>query len=168
MSIPTFAQNGKPVIFTTPFNIATARLKTAEIDNLEVQGRMALTLTAANDDDTITGSVVFTISDEGRGKLARQLDKSLSAIPASFIKKDINATFRKGTACPIAHIVIPATEFEAADAKIQINRVVIEINENQQQMTQLLCSWMRQINTGRKRKGIIAAINRLIAPEQEK
>ena len=162
------AQNGKPVIFTTQSNLAIARFKSGETDKIPVRGRAAFTLTEANDDDTLKGTVAFTIPDDGRKKLAQISGKDLGAVPTNYLKKDVIAIFRKGTACPIAHIVIPTTELNASGIKLQLDRVEIEISENQQPITQLLCAWTRQINANRQRRGIIAAINRLITgwPEE--
>jgi hypothetical protein len=45
--------------------------------------------------------------------------------------------------------------------------MVLDIHETPEQMNQLFCSWTRQINAKRQRRGIIAAINRLIQPEEQ-
>jgi hypothetical protein len=156
------AQSAQPVVFNTLSRPIIAKLTTGEA----VAGRLNLTLTAANDDDTITGTIVFAISDDARQKIADASGKALTAIPASFLKKDVIANFRKGTACPIMHIEIPQTEIEAADIRIRLERTALEINETQGQVAQLICAWTRQINANRQHRGIIAAINRLIVPEQ--
>jgi hypothetical protein len=53
-----------------------------------------------------------------------------------------------------------------AGLKLTIDRIRLDVLETQEQIPQLICSWTRQINTKRPRPGIIAALNRLIAPEQ--
>ncbi|MCI0337973.1 MAG: hypothetical protein L0226_10370 [Acidobacteria bacterium] len=163
--ITTYAQDTKPVVFTTPSKVAIAKLRAGETDSISLRGRATFTLTAANIDDTITGTLVYSVPDDARQKLAQLTGKSLKAIPARFSKKDVIAKFQKGTACPVVHLVITATEIEVEGTSIQFDRIVLDINETRQEMSQLFCAWTRQINANRHRRGIIAAINRLITEE---
>jgi hypothetical protein len=160
------AQNAKPVVFTTLSKVTIAKMQSAESDVTVVSGRATLTVTAANLDDTITGTIVYTISDNARQKIAKSSGKDLSTIPTTFFKKDVIASFPKGTACPVMHVIIPPTAIEGAGIELQLDRTVVEINETQGQMAQLICAWTRQINANRHRRGIIAAINRFITGEQ--
>jgi hypothetical protein len=156
-------QNSNPVVFTTQPRPAIAKLVSAEQTTLE--GRANLTVTKANDDDTITGIFVFTISDDARQKLAELSNSDLEEIPAKFSREDVIAKFPKGTSCPTLHLEIASVEMEAVGTTMQFDRIVLDIAETQQQMSQLFCAWSRQINARRHRRGIIAAINRLIRPE---
>jgi hypothetical protein len=162
----TPAQSAKPVVFTTVSKIMTARLSAGERSEADLPGRAAFTLTSANDDDTITGILVYTFSDEGRAKFAELTGQELNSVPPYIFKKDVVATFRKGTACPIAHLIVPPTEIVLEEAAIRLERVFLEINEAHGQMPQLLCAWARQVNKKSPRHGIIAAINRLIRGEE--
>jgi hypothetical protein len=159
-------QNAKPVVFTTLSKVTVAKMQSDESDVTEVPGRVTLTVTAANFDDTITGTIVYTISDNTRQKIAKASGKDLSIIPTTFFKKDVISSFPKGTACPVMHVIIPPTVIEGAGIGLELERTVVEINESQGQMAQLICAWTRQINANRHRRGIIAAINRFIAGEQ--
>jgi hypothetical protein len=160
------AQNAKPVVFATLPKATVARLSFGEAESIDVPGRATLTVTAANFDDTITGIIVYTIADEARQKISKALGIDLSGIPTSYLKKDVVAGFPDGTACPIMHLTVPALEVAGAGIKMQLDRTLLEINEQQGQMAQLICSWTRQINAKRQRRGIIAAINRLIVGDQ--
>lgn len=162
----TGAQSAKPVVFTTLPKAVIAKLKAGETASTDLPGRATLTVMSANSDDSITGTVIFAVSDDARQKIATASGKVLTAIPANFLKIGVIASFRKGTACPIMHVEIPATEIEAADIRIQLDRTVLEINETQGQVAQLICAWTRQINANRQHRGIIAAINRLIVVEK--
>ena len=166
MSVGAKPQAVKPVVFTLGSKIITGKLKSEGSDRAGVQGRAAFTLTSANDDDTLTGVMVYTLTDEGRGKLAQSTGRELEAVPASLVKKEVIANFRKGTACPIGHIMLPPTEFEVEGAVVQLDRVPLEINESHGQLPQLLCAWARQVNKKSQHHGIIAAINRLIRGEE--
>jgi hypothetical protein len=160
------AQETKPVVFTVYSKIMTAKIRCGETDQVTVQGRTAFTLTAANEDDTLTGVLVYSVSETERERIAQLTGAEPKEVPTNFIKKDVTANFRKGTACPIAHLVIPSAEIEIEGAMIHLDRVMMEINETHGPMPQLLCAWVRQVNTKHQRHGIIAAINRLIRGEE--
>jgi hypothetical protein len=162
-ALAALANPTEPVIFTTLPKSATAKLIPHEKTALE--GIASFTVTKAQDDDTITGIFVFTISDDARQQLAELSNTDLEEIPAKFSREDVTAKFQKGTTCPTLHLEIPAVEMEAVGATMRIDRIVLDIGETQQQMSQLFCAWSRQINARRHRGGIIAAINRLIKPE---
>jgi hypothetical protein len=165
LTLGNSAQQSDPVIFTTQPKPAIARLISAE--KISLEGRASFTVTKAEDDDTITGILVFTISDDERYKLAELSDFDPEEIPAKFSREDVTARFQKGTSCPTLHLEIPSVEMEAAGTPMRFDLMVLDIVETQQQMSQLFCAWSRQINARRHRRGIIAAINRLIKPEVE-
>jgi hypothetical protein len=165
LTLGNSGQHSEPVVFTTQPGPAIAKLISAEKETLE--GRASFTVTKANDDDTITGIFVFTISDDARQKLAELSDYDLEEIPAKFSREDVTARFQKGTSCPTLHLEIPSVEMEAAGTTMRFERIVLDIAETQQQMSQYFCAWSRQINARRHRGGIITAINRLIKPEDD-
>lgn len=172
---PEFTARGqaKPVVFTTTPRPVSAELQLGDGSSVAVRGRASLTVTAANEDDTLTGTLVYTLPDDARQKIARTVNKSLKDIPSGVTLKDVSANFRHGTACPsmllevsVKEACIQTTGGSAGGAKLRFDRVVLNIHEAPDQMTQLFCSWTRQINAKRQRRGIIAAINRLIHPEE--
>ena len=124
-------------------------------------------LTAANNDDTLTGTLIFTISNEGRKKIAQASGKWLNSIPASVTQKGVVAGFRRGAACPVVNLEIGAMELDVAGVKLSFNRIVLEVIETSGEVPQHICAWTRQINTGRPRRGVIASLNRLIAVEPD-
>jgi len=155
----------KPVVFTVTPKPVAARLQLGDGSNFAVHGRASLTVTAANENDTLTGTLVYTLPDDARQKIAPMAGKgSLKDVPANLTLKDVTASFRRGTACPLVHLEIQATEVDAGGAKLHFDRIVLDIQETPEQMNQLFCSWTRQINAQRQRRGVIAAINRLLKP----
>src|SRR5215475_1347084 len=94
------------VVYTTPPKISVAKLKLGESEAREVRGTVAFTLTAANYDDTMIGTLVFNIPEESRKKIAEVSGQPLTSIPTSASRKDMVAGFRKGTSCPIVSIEI--------------------------------------------------------------
>lgn len=155
----------KPVVFTVTPKPVAGRLQLGDGSDFAIRGRASLTVTAANENDTLTGTLVYTLPDDARRKIAAAVGNgSLKDVPVSVTLKDVKANFRRGTACPLLRLEVLATEAAAGDAKILFDRIVLDIQESPDQMNQLFCSWTRQINAQRQRRGVIAAINRLIKP----
>jgi len=162
-------QELKPVVFTSAPRPVTARVSMDEKEqNLKVHGKAAFTITTANDDDTVTGTVVFTIDQDARQAIAELTGNDLKSTPASYSRKNVIAHFRKGTACPVIALEISKIELDLGGATACLDRISPVINESPEQISLLFCSWTRQINTDRHRLGIIAAINHLLTGDPEK
>jgi hypothetical protein len=153
------------VVYTTPPKMSVAKFKLGESEAREVRGNLTFTLTAANYNDTVVGTLVFTIPEEARKKMAEATGEPLTSIPASVSQKDVAAGFRKGTSCPVVSLEIGATEFDVAGAKLSFDRVVVNVIETLEEVPQHFCFWTRQINANRQRRGVIASLNRLIIVE---
>ncbi len=153
------------VVYTTPPKMSVAKLKLGESEVREVRGNITFTLTAANYNDTVVGTLVFTIPEEARKKIAEVSGEPLTSIPASVAQKDVTAGFRKGTSCPMVSLEMGATEFDVAGAKLSFDRVVVNVIETREEVPQHFCVWTRQINANRQRRGVIASLNRLITVE---
>jgi hypothetical protein len=153
------------VVYTTPPKTSVAKFKLGESEAREIRGKVTFTLTAANYDDTVVGTLVFTIPEEARKKMAEASGEPLTSIPAIVAQKDVAAGFRKGTSCPVVSLEIGATEMNVAGAKLSFDRVVVNVIETHEEVPQHFCVWTRQINANRHRRGIIASLNRLITAE---
>ena len=153
------------VVYTTPPKVSVAKLKLGESEAREVRGNVTFTITAAKYDDTVVGTLVFTIPEEARKKMAEASGEPLTSIPTSVAQKDVVASFRKGTSCPLVSLEIGATEFDVTGAKMSFDRVVVNVIETHDEVPQHFCVWARQINANRHRRGVIASLNRLITAE---
>jgi len=153
------------VVYTTPPKMSVAKFKLGESEAREVRGNVTFTITAANYDDTVVGTLVFTIPEEARKKIAEASGEPLTLIPTSVAQKDVVAGFRKGTSCPLVSLEIGATEFDVTGAKLSFDRVVVNVTETPEGVPQHFCVWARQINANRQRRGVIASLNRLITVE---
>jgi hypothetical protein len=160
------AQSAKPAPYTTAPKLAIAKLKSDESKVYDVRGKAAFTVTAANENDTVAGTLVYTIPDDARQKIAQLSAKPLALIPASATKKDVIAGFQSGTACPVVNLEIGATELDVAGVKLRFNRITLDVIETAGPVPQHFCAWTRQINAKRQRRGIIASLNRLIMGDQ--
>lgn len=150
---------------TAPKNV-NAKLKLADGTSYFVLSRATYTVSQANENDTVTGTLVFDLSAEAREKIAHTSNRSLNDVPTSVSVSELTASFQRGTACPQIKLLVAAKTVEIVNAQLSFDRVVLNINETPEQMNQLFCSWTRQINVRRQRLGIIAAVNRLLAPTE--
>ncbi len=165
-------QSARPVVFTTATKLVNARLITGNTAQIvgknagTLRGTATLTIVTANEDDTVTGTLAIAFADDDRKKIGELIGKPPGTIPVNIVKKDVVAGFRNGAACPVLRLEVGETEWEIAGVKAGINRLALEIVETPDPIPQLFCTWTRQINAKRPRRGIIAAINRLISTEQ--
>jgi hypothetical protein len=159
------ARQTPQVVYTTPPKTSVAMFKLGDSEACEVRGNVTFTLTAATYDDTVVGTLVFTIPEGARKKIAEASGEPLTSIPARVERKDVAAGFRKGTSCPEVSLEIGATELEVAGAKLSFDRVVVNVVETLEEVPQHFCVWTRQINANRSRRGVIASLNRLITVE---
>ena len=163
----------KPMVFSTAPKLTVAKLKTGETDVYDVRGKVSYTVTAANTDDTVAGTMTYTIPDDARQKIAALTGKPLNSVPSSITRKDVVAGFQKTTAPPIIHLEIGPMEDNVAGAKMHFNRIVLDVNARESsdqkftndEMEALFTIWARQIAAGRSRRGIISTMNRRIAGE---
>ncbi len=166
----------KPVVFATAPKLAIAKLKITETEIYDVRGKITYTITAANSDDTVAGTMNYTIPDDARQKIATLTGKPLNSVPASITRKDVVAGFQKATAPPIIHLEISPMDVDVAGAKLHFNRIQLDVNAREggnvakfsnEEMEALFTKWAQQILAGRARRGIIAAMNRRLAGEDD-
>jgi len=161
------AQSHLPVVYSTAPKTVPVIIHTGQTNEMTVSAKVTYTITAANSDDTLTGTLTCALPDAARRQIAEAAGRSLAEVPATLAQKGIVVGFRKGTACPVLHLELGPVEVDATGANLRIDRLVLNINEARDEMSQLLCFWAKQINTARPRRGIVAKINRLIAGEDE-
>jgi len=167
----------KPVVFATAPKLTVAKLKTGggENDTYDVRGKITFTITAANSDDTVAGTINYTIPDDARQKIAAITGKPLNSVPSSITQKDTLAEFQRLTAPPIIHLEIKPLDVDVVGAKMHFNRITLDVNGREstdqkysnEEMETLLTIWARQIANGRPRRGIIATMNKRIAGEED-
>jgi hypothetical protein len=165
----------KPVAYTLGPKLAISKLKQGEADVYDVRGRVSFTVTAANSDDTVTGTITYLIPDDARQKIAELSGKALAQVPASITRKEVIMQFQKGTEPPIIHLELAPIELEVVGLKSRLNRVVFDITARQsenskytkEEMETLFTVWARQILAGRSRRGPIARMNKVINGEED-
>ncbi len=169
MSVTGAAQSRKGVVFSTLTKVAIGSLA----DGYEVRGKVTFTITAANSDDSLAGTLTYTIPDDARQKVALAAGKQISAVPSTLTVKDVVAGFQKTTSCPTVHLEVGPLAIDAVGAKITFPRkITLDIQglepgsldkpNPQQEMAMQFCVWTKQINSGGIRRGVIRRVNELI------
>lgn len=168
ISLTAFAQQKakKPETISTVTKLVITKIKISEGDAYEVRGKATFTLTGANSDDSMAGTLLYTVPDDARQKVAQLTGKSLETIPSSVTVKDVIVNFQKATACPTVHLEFAPMDVDIAGAKTHFNRFVLDINEGTQELPLLFCVWTKQINNGRARRGVINRINQILNGEE--
>ncbi len=166
----------KPVVFTTAPKLAIAKLKVSETETYDVRGKITFTVTAANSDDTVAGTINYTVPDDARQKVAAITGKPLNSVPSSISRKDVVAGFQKAAAPPIIHLEISPMDVDVVGAKMHFNRVQLDVNSREggnvaqysnEEMEALFTIWAKQILAGRARRGIISRMNKAINGEPD-
>lgn len=165
----------KPTVYTTAPKMVIVKLKNGDQDVYDVRGKLTFTIVGANTDDTIAGTVTYTLPDDARQKIAAQVGKPLNTVPSTITRKDVIATFQKATAPPLIHLELSPMEVDAAGAKLRFNRVALDVTAREGNVSQytseeieaLFTVWAKQILNGRSRRGVIARMNRAINGEPD-
>lgn len=163
---------GKPETISLIPKMVISKIKVGEGDAFDVRGKVTFTFTAANSDDSLVGTMVYTVPDDARQKIASMTGKPLAQVPASVTTKDVVLLFQKATSCPVIHFEFSPMDLDIAGVKSHFNRFVLDLNDDlkglneaQQGMVKIFCKFAEQINVGRQRRGLIARINAIINGE---
>lgn len=168
------SQGKKGVVFSSLQKVAIGSLA----DGYEVRGKATYTVTAANSDDSLAGTLTYLIPDDARQKIAAATGKQVASVNATVTMRDVVASFQKTTACPVVHIEVGPLEMDASGAKIKFQRkVVLDIQGIEpgsfdkptpaQEMAMQFCVWTKQINSGGIRRGVIRRVNELINGDEQ-
>ncbi len=160
------AQAKKGKTYTTAAKLVVAKLKVSDGESFDVRGKATFTLTAANSDDSLAGTITYTLPEEARAKIAQITGKPLAQIPQSITQADVVGQFQKLTECPVVHIDFSAMDVMVAGAKIHFNRFVLDIKEGEHEISIYVCTIAKQINRGLPRRGPIRRINEILNGEE--
>lgn len=171
--VTALAQN-KPLVYTIGPKLSIGTLNTGQPDEFQVRGKASFTLTAANSDDTLVGTLSYTLPEDARVKIAQISGKPVAQVPATTTVKDVIAEFQKMTACPVVHIEIKPMDMTIAGVKLRFTKkTVLDVNGREpgsiqkytpaQEMDIQFCVWTRQINNSAIRRGVIQRVNGLLA-----
>ena len=162
------AQTRQPVVFSTPPQ--HVRVKTGPVgeNQREIDALVSFTLTSALTDDTLKGTL--KLSFVAKAKKTKQWvslsPEALNGLPAALSRENVLAVFSKGTSCPRLKLEIAALELEGALGSIDAFPLFVD-EKRDDEVSQLLCFWTAQVNSGGVRKGIIAKINKLVRGDEE-
>jgi hypothetical protein len=151
---------------TTAPKLVVTKLKVSEGETFEVRGKATFTLTAANADDSLAGTLVYTLPEDARAKIAQITGKPLAQVPASVTQTDVVAQFQKLTECPVIHLDFSAMDVVVLGAKVHFNRFVLDISDQGKPIHMMVCKIAEQIKRGLPRRGPIRRINEIINGEE--
>jgi len=167
----------RPVAYTTAPKLVIAKIRSGEADVFDVRGKVTFTVTAANSDDTIAGTLNYAIPDDARQKISQMTGRPLNTIKSTLTQPGVIANFQKGTGAPLIHLEISPFDSDVNGAKLRFNRIVVDIPGRQggptikkysnEEVEVLFTVWTRQINNGRQARGVIARLNRAINGEAD-
>lgn len=171
------SDQAKPVAYKTTPKLVIAKLTNAGVDVYDVRGKMTFTLTAANSDDTMVGTIDYSIPDDARQQIASLTGRPVANVQSSFRQTGVVANFQSGTGAPVLHLEISPMEVSVSGAQLRFNRIVVDVNGREggpsirkyspEEIEVLLTVWARQINAGRQARGVISRLNRAINGEPE-
>jgi len=148
---------------TAGFPLQTVPFRAATGITGGITGSAGLVITAVNDDDSISGIVRIQLDQASRTRLGEATGAGIDSVPASITLDQAQLKLRKGTSCPEIRIAATGIIAGAGKHELKIDDLIFRIVETPDQRIQLFCAWVRQINAGRHRLGIIKAINRMIS-----
>lgn len=165
-SISLQAQGQKPQTISSAPSEVTITLRP---DNgiLRLNGKAVFKPTEGNSDDTLTGELVYEISEGSRRLLAQQLKKPLAEIPDSVIVKEVVALFEKHAKCPELRFDVTEITFAIIGLAGRTGRFKLVVPETEHELSKLLCLWARRIESGRGTRGMATRFNRLAKSEKE-
>lgn len=173
ISVAAQEKTKKPPTISTESKLVIGKLKVSDDETFEVRGQATFTITAANSDDTIGGTLVYTVPEEARQKIAESLGKPRpgkqpTIIPLSDSIKDTIASFEKNTACPEIHLEFVPMDIDILGVKVHLDRFILNLNPTEPTtLSKLFCKWVDHINGRlRGRNGAAARINAILQGDE--
>ncbi len=166
IGISAQAQAKKPKPYTTAAKMVVTKLKVSDGESFDVRGKATFTLTAANNDDSLAGTIIYTLPEDARAKIAQITGKPVAQIPATITQTDVVGQFQKLTECPVVNIDFPAMDLMVHGAKIHFNRFVMSMKEGEHEVSIYICTIARQISKGLPRRGPIRRVNEILNGEE--
>jgi len=119
-----------------------------------------------NSDDTFSGKLTLSLSDNERRGVAGWAAKDFSDVPATLDIPDAVAGFVKKTECPDLELDFSAASIPEhsflPDLRLSAERFKLKLKIDEGELSQLVCIWVRQSYTARPRRSILAVLNRAI------
>ena len=168
----------RPVTYTTAPKLVIAKIRGGNNEDIyDVRGKVTFTIVAANSDDTIAGTLNYSIPEDARQKIAQMTGKPVNLVKSTVTVQGVIANFQSGTGAPLIHLEVSPFDTDVNGAKLHFNRIVVDIPGRQgspsikkyttEEVEVLFTVWTRQINNGRQARGVISRLNRTINGEAD-
>jgi hypothetical protein len=115
----------------------------------ELYGTISFRVDFAQNDDTLKGTLVYTVSEKSRQKIASILGKDLSEIPGTVTKSDAVAEFDMKSLCPKIILKFENVVSEIIKVELHFPRFKLTLVESSQESSQLMCSYIKDLSRDR-------------------
>lgn len=161
------AQTSLPAAYTSSSGSYILILNSAGSESIKVKVDGSFTINSAGNDDTVKGTLLFSLNEENRLKIAGRMQGGSQSVPANITRSDVIGHFVKGASCPTIRLAIEPLDLKTGGIEGRTGRLIFEFHETRDQMAELFCVWTRQINARKSRRGVVAAINKLMLGSQQ-
>lgn len=167
-------QKRKPQTISTEPKEAVAELRIGDKTLEEVRGEAVFTPSAGNADDTLTGTLVFKLSESERRRIAEEMRMPLANVPTTAKREDVVTSFERNARCPdlnfeffmrYKNFDVSRAEIVFGEGKLQFRPFVLSFKESDQELSRMLCLWAKRIWGGRGTKGMTPAFTKVLKGE---
>jgi hypothetical protein len=157
------------------FNCSKLEIKPKVIDAMLVDGQKpelaikiesSYEITAGNSDDTFTGKLTLSLSDEARANIAQWAKKDLAGVAANLEVENVIAGFTRNPKCPDLELEFSPRSVSdksfLSGATINLGRFRLGVRLDDGDLSKVICIWARMISSGRGRSGHIGLFNRVL------
>lgn len=147
----------------TEWKLLGAKLIDGKKRELTINVEAVFVVTRGNSDDTFTGNLTLSLSDEERDRIARWAEKDLSDAGASVELNEVIAGFTRNAKCPEIELEFsPRSIAEKGfllGVKLNIDRFRLGIKLDEGEPSKMICIWARNISSGRGRRNNVRPFN---------
>lgn len=115
---------------------------------IEIVGQATYTITDLYSDLSLVGTLVLTLSDAERQKIARAMNKTIDEIPTAISQQKVLGQFHKLTECPVLQFDFPAMTLVLAGENLQLKQFTLNLKEGSGTATLYFCTIARQLKNG--------------------
>lgn len=167
LSISLQAQEQRPQTISSVPREVMLEVNVDGDKKLGLNGKAIFTPTEGNSDDTLTGVLVYEISDDSRRLLAKQSNKLLTEILNNVTVKEVIAQFERHAKCPELRFEFSEVTIAVAGSAGRAKRFKLIFPETEQELSKLLCQWARRVESGRGTRGMASRFNRLVKGDKD-
>ncbi len=162
LSEKTISTKGDGTIYTE-FKVLTVEVSHPSGRASSINGRASFVVSRVNPDDTLTGTLFFTVSENARERIAQLLRKTVDKVPRQYTVSDITARPEKKPKCPEFLLEFSQIGTKGNELTFLFQQFTLPYKETSQEASALFCKWANRLYTGRGHaRNLAESINQLI------